>query len=91
MSRPAQRTLRVAAVQMACPDHEYSRNFERARVLVEESSRRGAQLILLPELFRAGMRKSSTCSHGIQLTTAEAAGWTHYILKFGLRVYVDEV
>eukprot|EP00884_Botryococcus_braunii_P009222 jgi/Botrbrau1/18300/Bobra.0179s0029.1 len=54
MSSPLVRTLRVAAVQMACPDFRFDDNIEKARALAEKAAQQGAQIILLPELFRAG-------------------------------------
>ena len=44
--------LRVAAVQMACSG-EREHNLEKARALVVEAHRRGARLVLLPELFQS--------------------------------------
>jgi predicted amidohydrolase len=45
------RTVRVAATQMKC-DWETSSNITRAEELVREAHGKGAQIILLQELFR---------------------------------------
>ena len=45
-----QRPVHVAAIQMSC-DWDADRNIARAEELVREAARRGAQIILLPELF----------------------------------------
>ena len=46
------RPVHVAAIQMSC-DWDADRNIARAEELVREAARRGAQIILLPELFEA--------------------------------------
>ena len=48
--REMQRPMRVAAVQMSC-DWNADRNIAKAEQLVREAAGRGAQIILLPELF----------------------------------------
>src|SRR5436853_3959368 len=48
--RSAPRPVSVAAVQMAC-DWDIEGNVARAERLVREAAARGAQIILLPELF----------------------------------------
>lgn len=48
------RTLCVAAVQLACEPNAFERNTARAAALVEDAARRGAQLVLLPELMPGG-------------------------------------
>ena len=48
----SQRPVHVAAIQMSC-DWDADRNIARAEELVREAARRGAQIILLPELFEA--------------------------------------
>src|SRR5438874_11912745 len=50
--RSAPRPVSVAAVQMAC-DWDIEGNVVRAEKLVREAAARGAQIILLPELFEA--------------------------------------
>ena len=47
-----QRPVHVAAIQMSC-EWNADRNIARAEELVREAARRGAQIILLPELFEA--------------------------------------
>ena len=47
-----QRPVHVAAIQMSC-DWNADRNIAKAEELVREAARRGAQIILLPELFEA--------------------------------------
>jgi len=46
--------LRVAAVQMASVDGDIAGNLRCATERVEEAQRRGARLILLPELLPTG-------------------------------------
>ena len=48
----AQRPVHVAAIQMSC-EWDADRNIARAEELVREAAGRGAQIILLPELFEA--------------------------------------
>src|SRR6516165_5262088 len=48
--RQTARAVTVAAVQMAC-GWDRQANIERAERLVREAAARGAQVILLPELF----------------------------------------
>src|SRR5438270_6494080 len=48
--RSAPRPVSVAAVQMAC-DWDIEGNVARAERLVRQAAARGAQIILLPELF----------------------------------------
>jgi N-carbamoylputrescine amidase len=48
----SQRPVHVAAIQMSC-DWNADRNIAKAEELVREAARRGAQIILLPELFEA--------------------------------------
>src|SRR5207249_10395270 len=48
--RSAPRPVSVAAVQMAC-DWDIEGNVARAERLVREAAARGAQIIVLPELF----------------------------------------
>lgn len=50
--RRSPRRVTVAAIQMAC-DWNTSGNIARAEKLVREAAARGAQIILLPELFEA--------------------------------------
>jgi N-carbamoylputrescine amidase len=50
--RRSQRLVTVAATQMSC-DWNASGNIARAEKLVREAASRGAQVILLPELFEA--------------------------------------
>jgi N-carbamoylputrescine amidase len=50
----SKRTLRVAAVQMACDLGAIQKNLERATSFMEDAARRGAELILLPELMPGG-------------------------------------
>jgi N-carbamoylputrescine amidase len=50
----ATRQLRVAAVQMECQPGRVQANLDRASHFVEEAARRGAQLVLLPELMPSG-------------------------------------
>jgi len=50
----AKRTLRVAAVQMVSEAGKIADNLKRATGFVEEASRRGAKLILLPEFMPIG-------------------------------------
>ena len=45
-------TTRVALIQMACAPST-AQNFDHAASLVQEAARAGAQLVCLPELFRA--------------------------------------
>jgi len=58
MSRPPEhfrrtpRPVKVAALQMSC-DWDLDRNMAKAEQLVREAAARGAQVILLPELFEA--------------------------------------
>ena len=47
-----QRPVHVAAIQMSC-EWDADRNIARAEELVREAARRGARIILLPELFEA--------------------------------------
>ena len=47
-----QRPVHVAAIQMSC-EWDADRNIAKAEELVREAARRGAQIILLPELFEA--------------------------------------
>ena len=47
-----QRPVHVAAIQMSC-GWDADRNIAKAEELVREAARRGAQIILLPELFEA--------------------------------------
>ena len=46
------RPVHVAAIQMSC-EWDADRNMAKAEELVREAARRGAQIILLPELFEA--------------------------------------
>src|SRR3979409_2041450 len=48
--RRTPRAVTVAAIQMAC-DWDIEGNIARAEQLVREAAARGAQIILLPELF----------------------------------------
>jgi N-carbamoylputrescine amidase len=50
----ANRSLRVAAVQMVSENGERSANLERAGHLVHQASEAGATLVALPELFSGG-------------------------------------
>ncbi len=50
--RRAARPVTVAAIQMSC-DWDVAGNIARAEKLVREAAARGAQIILLPELFEA--------------------------------------
>ena len=47
----SQRTITVAAVQMASGDWDLQRNLERAERLIRRAAAEGANLVLLPELF----------------------------------------
>ena len=51
LNMPADKT-RVALIQMSCAPST-AQNLDRAADLVHEAARAGAQLICLPELFRA--------------------------------------
>ena len=50
----APRTLRLAAVQVESRDFDVDGNLLRAESLVESAARRGAELVLCPELLAAG-------------------------------------
>jgi N-carbamoylputrescine amidase len=51
---PAQRTLRIAAVQMASADHDIERNLGRATAFAESAVAKGAQFVVFPELMPTG-------------------------------------
>ena len=51
---PAQRTLRIAAVQMASFDHDIDGNLRRATAFAESAAAKGTQLVLFPELMPTG-------------------------------------
>ncbi len=46
--------LRVAAIQMICEEGQTERNLKHAEVLIEEAVKKGAKLVLLPELMPSG-------------------------------------
>jgi len=50
----AERTLRVAVVQMSSVDHDIDANLRHATALAEEAARQGAQFVLLPEFMATG-------------------------------------
>ncbi len=50
----AVKQIRLAAVQMDCQPCQVQANLEHATTLVEEAARRGAELVLLPELMPSG-------------------------------------
>jgi N-carbamoylputrescine amidase len=51
---PAQRTLRIAAVQMASANHDIEGNLGRATAFAETAAAKGAQLVVFPELMPTG-------------------------------------
>ena len=51
---PAQRTLRIAAVQMASADHDIDGNLRRATAFAESAAAKGAQFVVFPELMPTG-------------------------------------
>jgi N-carbamoylputrescine amidase len=60
------RALRVAAVQRPSQDGEIEANLKAAGRDVEEAARRGAQLVLLPELLAAGYAPTSAIWDGAE-------------------------
>ena len=46
----------VASVQMDCAPYDKEKNLAHAEELIAEAARRGAKLIVLPELFNTGYR-----------------------------------
>ena len=53
--RPARRTLMVGAVQMEAKLGDFDANMAQAEQLVREAAARGAQWIVLPEMFTSGI------------------------------------
>jgi N-carbamoylputrescine amidase len=54
LARSAARWLRVAIVQMECVNHDIAGNLRRAEVYAAEAVRRGARLVLFPEMMPTG-------------------------------------
>jgi N-carbamoylputrescine amidase len=71
LERPA-RVVTVAATQMSC-SWDRASNMERAEALVREAAGRGAQVILLPELFETPYFCIEQDSRHLRLATAADA------------------
>ena len=48
--------LTVASIQMDCILNDKEANLNRAGALIEDAVKKGAQLVVLPELFNTGYR-----------------------------------
>jgi N-carbamoylputrescine amidase len=72
---PMARALRVAAVQMECRNGDVAGNLARATAHVEEAARRGAELVLLPELLAAGYELSEAIWDAGEPSHGPTARW----------------
>lgn len=69
------RTLRVAAVQRASRDGAVAENLAAAVPCVEEAVRRGAELVLLPELLAAGYSLTTAMWDGAEPNLGPTVRW----------------
>lgn len=73
--RPEARTLRVAAVQRQSEDGKVEENLAAAEGDVAEAARRGARLVLLPELLAAGYSLTKAIWDGGEPKRGPTAQW----------------
>lgn len=61
--------LRVVAAQLEIALGQREKNIERARRLLAEARKQGAELVLLPELWTTGYDLERVAEHGIELSS----------------------
>lgn len=70
-----QRSIRVAALQLESKNGDVEGNLARASVHVAEAARRGAQLVLAPELLAAGYLLTEALWDGAEPTRGPTVRW----------------
>lgn len=75
MSNRQPRPLRVAAIQMVSENGAPASNRSRGAAFVEEAARRGAELILLPELMPTGYLLCDAIWDAAEPTQGPTASW----------------
>jgi predicted amidohydrolase len=73
--------IKVAAIQMNCIPGDKKANLNKAKNLVDVAVERGAQLIVLPELFNTGYRVEEMDVELAENIPGETTNWMHQIAK----------
>lgn len=81
------RSVRVGAVQMDCRVGQVEPNLEHATSLVEEAVRRGAHLVLLPELMPGGYQLTEEIWNSAEPFRGCTVGWLEALAQ-RLGIYV---
>lgn len=71
----AQRTLRIATVQMASADHDIEANLRRATAFAESAAAKGAQLVVFPELMPTGSYLSYDSWDSVEPSDGKTVEW----------------
>jgi N-carbamoylputrescine amidase len=77
----------VAAVQMNCEFGRVAQNLERATHMVEQATKRGAQLVLLPELMPSGYQLTEKIWDFAEPMNGRTVGWMQ-LLAHRLDIYL---
>ncbi|MFY0545652.1 carbon-nitrogen hydrolase family protein [Brevibacillus sp. H7] len=74
-------TLHVSAIQMNCILGNKQKNLHKAKMLIDEAARKGAKLIVLPELFNTGYRVEENDVELAEWIPGETTDWMTKICK----------
>jgi predicted amidohydrolase len=73
--------MRLALAQLSCAEGDTAGNLEKARLAIAEAARRGAALVVLPELHITGFLEAEAlrlaAEHGMGLSTSFAEAGEH--------------
>lgn len=69
------KTIRVAAIQINCEPGEVKRNLAHAETMVESAVKRGAELVLLPELMPSGYMATEKIWDSAETINGNSVKW----------------
>jgi N-carbamoylputrescine amidase len=71
----AERTLRIAVVQMSSVDHDIDANLKRATAFAEQAVKQGAQFVLFPEFMATGSYLSFDTWESAERSNGKSVQW----------------